>query len=81
MINSNWTDPCHHVKQDPAKARKKDAKHDEQDVTDMIFIGPDADVISLTKSGKIRELIIQLLCNILKSTRRNISNDDKLICY
>jgi len=57
MINSNWTDPCHHVKQDPAKARKKDTKHNEQDVTDMIFIGPDVDMISLTKSGKIHELI------------------------
>nr|XP_012219129.1 PREDICTED: vacuolar protein sorting-associated protein 13A-like isoform X1 [Linepithema humile] len=50
MINSNWTDPCHHVKQDPTKARKRDMKYNEQDVTDMIFIGPDTDVISLTKS-------------------------------
>lgn len=67
MINSNWTDPCHHVKQDPAKARKKDAKHDEQDVTDMIFIGPDADVISLTKSGKIRELIYTIIMQHIKT--------------
>ncbi|EFN62404.1 Vacuolar protein sorting-associated protein 13A [Camponotus floridanus] len=49
MINSHWTDCCHCIKQDSVKAKKKDIKCNEQDVTDMIFIGPDADMISSTK--------------------------------
>lgn len=53
MINSNWTDPCHHIKQDPIKARKKDAQYNGEDMTDMTFIGPDIDMISITKKGKV----------------------------
>ncbi|XP_011865236.1 PREDICTED: vacuolar protein sorting-associated protein 13A-like isoform X2 [Vollenhovia emeryi] len=49
MINSNWTDPCHHMKQDPVKAKRKDAQYNGEDMTDMTFIGPDADVISITR--------------------------------
>lgn len=52
MINSHWTDSCHCIKQDSVKVKKKDIKNNEQDVTDMIFIGPDADVISM-KKGEI----------------------------
>lgn len=59
MINSHWTDFCHHIKQDSAKAKKKDIKYNEQDVTDMIFIGPDTDVISMRK-GKIIHMIVLL---------------------
>ncbi|KAG5314184.1 VP13A protein, partial [Acromyrmex insinuator] len=49
MINSDWTDPCHHIKQDPLKARKKDMQYNEEDMTDMTFIGPDVDMISVTR--------------------------------
>ncbi|KAL6266414.1 hypothetical protein P5V15_003265 [Pogonomyrmex californicus] len=49
MINSNWTDPCHHIKQDPVKTRKKDMQYNEEDITDMTFIGPDADAVSITR--------------------------------
>lgn len=58
MINSNWVDPCQYMKQDPIKLKKKDTKNNEQDETDMIFIGPDVDMISSTRSSKhIRALI------------------------
>ncbi|XP_020288636.1 vacuolar protein sorting-associated protein 13A-like isoform X2 [Pseudomyrmex gracilis] len=50
IINSNWTDHCHHIKQDSGKTKKKDMKHDGQDVTDMIFVEPDADTILLTRN-------------------------------
>jgi len=49
MINSNWIDPCHHIKQDAIKLKKKDMRH-EQDITDMVFIRPDT---ILSKNGKI----------------------------
>lgn len=69
MINSHWTDSCHCIKQDSVKAKKKDIKYNEQDVMDMIFIGPDADAISSTRKGKIihtilllNTLIIQYVC-------------------
>ncbi|EZA49615.1 Vacuolar protein sorting-associated protein 13A [Ooceraea biroi] len=45
MISSNWTDPCYIIKQDAIKVKKKDKRH-EQDVMDMVFIGPDTDTIS-----------------------------------
>lgn len=61
MINSHWTDFCHHIKQDSAKAKKKDIKYNEQDVTDMIFIGPDTDVISMRK-GERYYIIFIVLC-------------------
>ncbi|XP_077263954.1 intermembrane lipid transfer protein VPS13A isoform X2 [Temnothorax americanus] len=50
LINSNWTDPCHHIKQDPMKARKRYAQYNGEDMTDMTFIGPDADMISITRT-------------------------------
>ncbi|XP_025991463.1 vacuolar protein sorting-associated protein 13A isoform X2 [Solenopsis invicta] len=50
MINSNWTDPCHRIKQDPMKFKKKDMRYSEEDMTDMTFIGPDVDMISVTKT-------------------------------
>jgi len=53
MINSNWTDPCHYIKEDPVKSRKKDMQYNEEDMTDMMFIGPDVDMISITRKGKI----------------------------
>lgn len=53
MINSNWTDPCHRIKQDPMKFKKKDMRYSEEDMTDMTFIGPDVDMISVTKTGKV----------------------------
>lgn len=53
MISSNWTDPYHHVKQDPMKMKKKDTRHNGQDMTDMVFIGPDVDAISSTRNGEI----------------------------
>jgi len=53
MINSNWTDPCHYIKEDSVKARKKDTQYNEEDMTDMMFIGPDVDMISITRKGKI----------------------------
>lgn len=59
MINSHWTDFCHRIKQDSTKAKKKDIKYNEQDVTDMIFIGPDVDVISKRK-GEIIHMIVLL---------------------
>ncbi|XP_072752571.1 intermembrane lipid transfer protein VPS13A [Anoplolepis gracilipes] len=46
MIDSHWTDSCHRIKQDSMKGKKKDIKYNEEDVTDMIFIGPDTDVVS-----------------------------------
>ncbi|XP_070527175.1 intermembrane lipid transfer protein VPS13A isoform X2 [Cardiocondyla obscurior] len=49
MINSNWTNPCNHIKQDPIKTRKKDTLYNDEDMADMTFIGPDADVISITR--------------------------------
>ncbi|XP_012533549.1 vacuolar protein sorting-associated protein 13A isoform X2 [Monomorium pharaonis] len=49
MINSNWMDPCRDIKQDPVKSRKKDMQYNGEDMTDMTFIGPDADMISVTK--------------------------------
>lgn len=58
MINSNWTNFCHHIKQDPTKARKKDARYNGEDMMDMTFIGPDADMISITKKGKVIHLSI-----------------------
>lgn len=58
MINSNWTDPCHHIKQDPVKGRKKDAQYNGEDTTDMTFIGPDADMLSITRKGKVLYLSI-----------------------
>lgn len=51
MISSTWVDPCHHIKQDATKVKRKDAGH-QQDVTDMVFIGPDTDTVS-SKSGKV----------------------------
>ncbi|KYM95926.1 Vacuolar protein sorting-associated protein 13C [Cyphomyrmex costatus] len=49
MINSDWTDPCHHIKQNPIKARKKDMQYNGEDMTDMTFIGPDIDMISVAR--------------------------------
>lgn len=53
MINSNWMDPYHHVKQDPLRMKKKDTRHNGHDITDMVFIGPDVDAISSTRNGGI----------------------------
>ncbi|EFN86841.1 Vacuolar protein sorting-associated protein 13A [Harpegnathos saltator] len=50
MINSNWIDPYHHIKQDPMKVKKRDMRHNGQDVMDMVFIGPDVDAISSTRN-------------------------------
>lgn len=65
MINSNWTDPCYHIKQAPIKARKKDTQYNGEDMTDMTFIGPDADMISITRTGKIIYLPIIWKCYLV----------------
>lgn len=62
MINSNWTDPCHHIKQDLIKSRKKNMQYNGEDMTDMTFIGPDADMISITRKGKVIHLPITWNC-------------------
>lgn len=61
MINSHWTDSCHCIKQDSVKGKRKDIKYNEQDVMDMIFIGPDADAISSTKKGRIMISLLNTL--------------------
>ncbi|XP_076634172.1 intermembrane lipid transfer protein VPS13A isoform X1 [Colletes latitarsis] len=41
MINSSWTDPYQHIKQDASKTKKRSLRSTDQDITDMVFITPD----------------------------------------
>ncbi|XP_053983322.1 intermembrane lipid transfer protein VPS13C-like [Hylaeus volcanicus] len=41
MINSSWTDPYQHIKQDALKTKKRSLRSTDQDITDMVFITPD----------------------------------------
>jgi len=65
MINSDWTEPCHHIKQDPLKERKKDTQYNREDMTDMTFIGPDVDMISIIRKGSYLSIsYMEVLFNI-----------------
>ncbi|CAL7940918.1 unnamed protein product [Xylocopa violacea] len=50
MVNSNWTDSYHQIKQDAFKTKKKNAKSTDQDITDMVFITPD--YLTVSKSNE-----------------------------
>lgn len=66
MINPNWTDSCHYIKED-MKTKEKDIKHDGQESMDMVFIGPDIDVVSSIRNGKIIYANFIYLSNILRN--------------
>lgn len=46
MVNSSWTDPHQHVKQNGSKNKKRSFRSTDQDSTDMIFITPDHIAVS-----------------------------------